>query len=154
MSNFLRSLGLPHARLPCPSLSLRACSNSCPLSRWCHPTISSTLTPSPPALNLSQHQSFFQWVGSLHQMAPVSELQLQPRIQAAQDLICPPFRLDSGCCSVILSSSLVLLGPGLVCFQGFPFFLIGASTPSVDWAAYKHFWDLLGWRGREAEPGN
>ena len=33
--------GLQHARLPCPSLSPRVCSDSCPLSRWCHPTISS-----------------------------------------------------------------------------------------------------------------
>ena len=32
--------GLQHARLPCPSLSLRVCSDSCPLSWWCHPTIS------------------------------------------------------------------------------------------------------------------
>ena len=36
--------GLQHARLPCPSLSPRACSNSCPLSRWCHPTSSSSVT--------------------------------------------------------------------------------------------------------------
>ena len=36
---------LPHTRLPCPSLSPRVCSNSCPLSRWCHPTISSSVTP-------------------------------------------------------------------------------------------------------------
>ena len=36
--------GLQHARLPCPSLSPRACSNSCPLSPWCHPTISSSVT--------------------------------------------------------------------------------------------------------------
>ena len=35
------------------------------------------LTPSPPALNLSQHQSFFQWVGTLHELAKVLELQLQ-----------------------------------------------------------------------------
>ena len=33
------------ARLPCPSLSPRACSNSCPLSLWCHPTISSSVAP-------------------------------------------------------------------------------------------------------------
>ena len=32
---------LKHARPPCPSPSLRVCSNSCPLSWWCHPTISS-----------------------------------------------------------------------------------------------------------------
>ena len=37
--------GLQHARLPCPSPTPRACSNSCPLSRWCHPTISSSVGP-------------------------------------------------------------------------------------------------------------
>ena len=37
--------GLQHARLPCPSLSPGACSNSCPLSQWCHPTISSSVSP-------------------------------------------------------------------------------------------------------------
>ena len=35
--------GLKHARLPCPLLSPRVCSNSCPLSQWCHPTISSSV---------------------------------------------------------------------------------------------------------------
>ena len=40
------------------------CSNSCPLSWWCHPS-HPLLPPSPPALNLSQHQGLFQWVGSL-----------------------------------------------------------------------------------------
>ena len=34
--------GLQHARFPCPSLSPRVCSNSCPLTRWCHPTTSSS----------------------------------------------------------------------------------------------------------------
>ena len=34
-----------HTRLPCPSLSPRACSTSYPLSWWCHPTISSSVTP-------------------------------------------------------------------------------------------------------------
>ena len=35
---------LQHARLPCPSLSPRVCLNSCALSQWCHPTISSSVT--------------------------------------------------------------------------------------------------------------
>ena len=35
---------LQHAWLPCPSLSPTVCSNSCPLSWWCHPTISSSVT--------------------------------------------------------------------------------------------------------------
>ena len=41
----LQPHGLQHARLPCPSLSLRVYSNSCPLSQWCHPAISSSVTP-------------------------------------------------------------------------------------------------------------
>ena len=36
--------GLQHARPPCPPLSPRVCSNSCPLTQWCHPTISSPVT--------------------------------------------------------------------------------------------------------------
>ena len=36
---------LQHVRLPCPSPSPRACSNSCPLSQWCHITISSSVVP-------------------------------------------------------------------------------------------------------------
>ena len=37
--------GLQHARLPCPSPTPRACSNSCPLSWWCHPAISFSVIP-------------------------------------------------------------------------------------------------------------
>ena len=37
--------GLQHARLPCPSPTPRAYSNSCPLSQWCHPTISFFVIP-------------------------------------------------------------------------------------------------------------
>ena len=45
MPNFLPSHGLQHSRLPCPSPSPRVCSNSGPLSQWCHPTISSSVVP-------------------------------------------------------------------------------------------------------------
>ena len=45
MSNSLQPNGLQHARLRCPSPSPGGCSNSCPLSRWCHPTISSSVVP-------------------------------------------------------------------------------------------------------------
>jgi len=43
--NSLRPHGLQYARFPYPSPSPRACSNSCPLSQWCHPTISSSVIP-------------------------------------------------------------------------------------------------------------
>ena len=45
VSNCLRPHGLQHARLPCPSPTPKACSNSCPSSWWRHPTISSSLVP-------------------------------------------------------------------------------------------------------------
>ena len=45
MSDSLQPHRLQHARLPCPSPSPGACSNSCPLSQWYHPTISSSVIP-------------------------------------------------------------------------------------------------------------
>ena len=45
VSHPLRPHGLQHARLPCPSPSPGDCSNSRPLSRWCQPTISSSVVP-------------------------------------------------------------------------------------------------------------
>ena len=73
----LWSHGLQHARPPCPSPTPGVYSKSCPLSWWCHPIISSSASPSPPAFNVSQHQGLFQWVSSLHQMDKVLEFQLQ-----------------------------------------------------------------------------
>ena len=45
VSDSLHPHGLQHARLPCPSPTPRACSNSCPSSQWCPPTISSSVIP-------------------------------------------------------------------------------------------------------------
>ena len=44
MSDSSKSHGLQHTRLVCPPTLSRACSNSCPLSRWCHQTVSSSVT--------------------------------------------------------------------------------------------------------------
>ena len=59
MSYSLQPLGLWHSRLPCPSPTPRAYSNACPSSQWCYPNISSSVIPSPPVLNLSEHQGLF-----------------------------------------------------------------------------------------------
>ena len=76
MSNSLWPHCLQHARLPCPSLSPGACSNSCPsVGDAVQP--SQPLSSSPPALNLSKHHGLFQCVGSSHQVAKVLEFQLQ-----------------------------------------------------------------------------
>ena len=45
VSNSLWLHGLQHAKLPCPSPTPRAYSNSCPWIRWCYPTISSSVVP-------------------------------------------------------------------------------------------------------------
>ena len=58
MSDSLQPHELQHARLPCPSPTPRACSNSCSLSRWCHPTISSSVIP------FSSHVQSFPASGS------------------------------------------------------------------------------------------
>ena len=69
VSDFLRPRELQHARLPYPSLSPEVCSNSHPLSQWCHPTISSSVIPfssrlqSFPASGYFQMSQFFAWGG-------------------------------------------------------------------------------------------
>ena len=55
VSDSLWPHGLQHTRLPCPSPTPRACSNSWTSSLWCHPTMHPLSSPSP-AFNLSQHQ--------------------------------------------------------------------------------------------------
>ena len=71
MSDSSQSCELQHVRLPWPSLSPGICSDSCPLSRWCYITFSSTVPPACFAFNLPQHQGLFQWVSCLHQVAKV-----------------------------------------------------------------------------------
>ena len=66
-----------YPRLTHPSPVPGACSNLCPSSWGCHPTISSSVVPSPIAFSLSQHQGLFQWVSSSHQVAKGLEFQLQ-----------------------------------------------------------------------------
>ena len=69
MSDSLQPHGLQHTRLPCPSPTPGVGDTIHPS----HPLPS----PSPPTLNLSQHQGLFKWVSSSHQVAEVLEFQLQ-----------------------------------------------------------------------------
>ena len=68
---------LMNCRLLCPSPSPGGCTNSCPLSQWCHPTISSSVILFSSHFNLSQHQGLFKWVSSSQKVAKVLEFQLQ-----------------------------------------------------------------------------
>ena len=76
MSNSLWPHGLYYTMLPCLSPTPRTSSNSCPLSRWCHPTISSSVSPFSSCLQSFPASGSFS-VSSLHQMAKVLEFQLQ-----------------------------------------------------------------------------
>ena len=60
MSDSLQSHGLQHTRPPCPSPTPGVYSNSCPLSRWCHPTISSSVVPFYSCLQSFTASGFFQ----------------------------------------------------------------------------------------------
>ena len=68
VSDSLWPHGPQHAGPPCPSPTPGAHPNSCPLSWWCHPTISSTVVP---FLLPSIFPTLFQWVSSSHQVAKV-----------------------------------------------------------------------------------
>ena len=92
VSDSLRPHKLQHARPPCPSPTPGVYPDSCPLSLWCHLTISSSVVPFSSCLQSSQHQGLFKWVSSLHQVAKILEFQLQhqslqwtPRIDLLQD---------------------------------------------------------------------
>ena len=75
MSNSSGSYELWHTRLPCPSLSPGTCSNSCPLSPWCHPTISSSIAPFSCPQSFPTSVSFFSSESALH--IKILELQHQ-----------------------------------------------------------------------------
>ena len=77
VSEFLRPHGLQHTRLPCPLPTPGAYTNSCPLHRWCHPTISSSVILCYSHLNFTHHQGLFQWISFSQQVTKVLEFQLQ-----------------------------------------------------------------------------
>ena len=81
----LQPHGPQHARPPYPSPTPRVYPNSCPLSQWCHPTVSvnpfsSCLQSFPiafPNASIFKHQGLFKSVSSSHQVAKLLAFQLQ-----------------------------------------------------------------------------
>ena len=68
VSDFLQPHGLQHTMLPCLSPTPGIYWNSCPLSRWCHPTISSSVVPFPSCLQSFPASESFPRVSSSHQV--------------------------------------------------------------------------------------
>ena len=88
VSNSLGPYGSQHARPPCPSPTPGVYSNSCPLSQWCHPTISSSVIPFSSWLQSFQASGSFpmnQFFASGGQIIGVSAFQWTFRIDLLQD---------------------------------------------------------------------
>ena len=77
MSDSLWPHGLQHTRLPCPSSTPGAYSNSCPLSQWCRPGISTSVVPFSSCLQSFPDSGLLKWVSPSHQVDKGLELQLQ-----------------------------------------------------------------------------
>ena len=143
VSDALWPHGLQHTRPPCPSLFPRICSNSCPLSQWCHPTILAS------AACFSFCPQSFPASGSFpmsqlsHQMAKVLELQLQhPFFQwILEGLI--SFRIDW---FVLLSKGLSRIFSSIT-IQKHQFFSVQPSSGSNShihtWLLENHSFDYM-----------
>ena len=105
MSNSLRPHRLQHARPPCPSPAPGACSNSCPSSWWCHPTISSSVSPFS-----SRHQGLFPASGSF----PRTQFFVSggQSIGVSASASVPPMNIQ-GWCSLGLTDLISLQSKGL-----------------------------------------
>ena len=77
MSDSLQPHEPQHTRSPCPSLTPGVHPNSCPLSRWCHPAISSSVIPFSSRPQSFPSSGLFKWISPLHQVAKILEFQLQ-----------------------------------------------------------------------------
>ena len=77
LSDSLQPYGLQHARSPCLSPRPGACSNSCPSSQWCHPTVSSSVVPFSSCPRSFKASGSFPMSKFFDQVAKVLEFQLQ-----------------------------------------------------------------------------
>ena len=133
VSYSLQPHGLQDAMLPCPSLSLWVCSNSCPLSQWCHPVISSS------AALFSSYPQFFSASGFF----PMSRLYASDgRSIGASASVLPMIIQD--CFSLELIGLISLLSKGLsrdfsTIVRKHQFF----STQTFSWSSSNiHTWPL------------
>ena len=111
----LQPHGLKHARLPCPSTTPGAYSNSCPSSQWCHPTISSSVIPlsclqSFPASGSLQMSQFFTSGGQSIGVSASASVLLQ-QCSGKADSHCQR-RLPSPQCSNLFPSTSIWLTQG------------------------------------------
>ena len=133
VSNSLRPHELQHARPPCPSPTPRVYSNSCPLSRWCHPVISSSVVPfsscpqSLPASGSFQMSQLFAWGGqSIGVSASASVLPMNTHDRSPSRWI---GWIARSCNPRTLKSLLQHHTSKALIFQGSDFFTVQLSHP-------------------------
>ena len=167
VSNSLRPLGLQHVRPPSPSPTPGVYSNSCPLSRGCHLTISSFVVPFSSCIQSFLHQGLFIWglSSQVYFSNSVMSDSLWPRGLAHTRLHCPsptPRVYSNSCplslwCHPTISSSVIPFS----CLQSFPASKsfpmsqsftsggqrIGVSTSASVLPVNTQDWFLLGWTG-------
>ena len=132
MSNSLWLHGLWYARLLCPSLSPRVCSNSCPLSQWCYLTISSTTVPF--SFQFSSLQSLScvwlfatPWTAACQASLSITNCRSPPKLISIE--------------SVMLSNHLILCYPLLLLPSIFPSIRVfsNESALRIRWPKYWSF---------------
>ena len=160
MSDSLWLHGLQDARLPCPLPTPGACSDSCLLSQWCHPTISSChpllLLPSifPSIRVFSNESGLFQWVGSSHQVAKILEFQLQhqsfqwtPRIDLLWDGLVGSPCSPSDCKSLLQhhssKASVLQYSAFFIVQLSHPYMTIGKTIALTRWTFVGKIMSLL-----------
>ena len=127
-----------HARPPCASPTPGVHPNPGPLSRWCHPTISSSVIPFSSCLQSFQHQGLFQWVSSSHEVAKGLDFQLQhqsfqwtPRTDLLYDGLvgspCSPRTLKSLLQHHSSKASILLRSPFFIPQLSYPYMTTGKT---------------------------
>ena len=132
VSNSLRPHWLQHFRLPCPSPSPGACSNSCPSSQWCHPTISSSVC----CLLLllpSIFPSIRVFSSSSHQVAKIV-LKLQLQHQSLQWIFRFDFFTINGLISFVVQETL----KGLLQHHNSKAWILWPSTFFIDQLSHSY----------------
>ena len=119
LSNSLWPHGLQHTRFPCPLPTPGACSNTCPSSRWCHPTVSSSVIPFSSCLqSFTASSQFFASGGqSIGVSASASVLPMNTQdwfLLFARSIYCNLFLLDCfefvhGCICICVYSIILIL---------------------------------------------
>ena len=148
--DYLQPNGLQHPRPPCPSPTPRACSNSCPSSRWCHPTTSSSVIPFSSCLQSFPASGSFQMNQFFASGGKVLEFQLQhqsfqwtPRTDLLQNGLvgfpCSPRDSQESSLTPQLKASILRCSAFFTVQLSHPYMTTGKTTALTRWTKKDNF---------------